>query len=79
MCKWMALFLKKNDFLRCWDLVAFLNWIGALTLYLLLKLSEKKGASFLLGSFFPFISVNLLYGLAWNTVFMSGLLVQAVT
>ena len=32
--KWMGLFLRKNHLSRCWGWVSFLNWIGALTLFL---------------------------------------------
>ena len=40
--KWMGLFLKKNHLLRCWGWLSPLNWIGALTLSLLLKLPPRK-------------------------------------
>ena len=30
MWKWMDLFLKKNDLLRCYGCLSLLNWIGAL-------------------------------------------------
>ena len=42
MSKWMGLFLRKNHLLRCWGWPSLLNWIGALTLSLLLKLSPRK-------------------------------------
>ena len=42
MWKWMGLFLRKNYLLRCWGWLSLLNWIGALTLYLLLKLPQGK-------------------------------------
>ena len=78
MWKWMHLFLRKNHFLRCWGWLSFLTWIGALTLSLLLKLTQKKlELWFLLRSFFLYrllcISINLPYDHAWNTVIMSGL------
>ena len=38
MWKWMGLFLGKNHLLRCWDFLFLVNWIGALTLSLLLNL-----------------------------------------
>ena len=38
MWKWMGLFLRKNHLLRCSGSLAHLNWIGTLTLSLLLKL-----------------------------------------
>ena len=40
--KWMSLFLRKNHLLRWWDCLPLLNWIGALTLSLLLKLPPRK-------------------------------------
>ena len=43
----MCLFLRKNHLLRCWDWVSLLNWIGALTLSLLLKLPPRKLEPFL--------------------------------
>ena len=78
MWKWMGLFLSKNNLLRCWDWLSLLNWIGALTLYLLLKLPPRKlGLWFVLWSFFLlcllYIFINLPFGFAWNTVAMSGL------
>ena len=42
MWKWMGLFLRKNHLLRCWGWPSLLNWIGALTLSLLLKLPPTK-------------------------------------
>ena len=78
MWKWMGLFLRKNNLLRCWGWPSLLNWIGALTLSLLLKLHPRKlELWFVLWSFFLLrllcISVNLPYALPWNAVFMSGL------
>ena len=53
MWKWMGLFLRKNHLLRCWGWPSLLNWIGALTLSLLLKLPPRKLESwFVLWSFF---------------------------
>ena len=65
-------------------MLGFPNWIGALTLSLLLKLSTRKLEPwFVLLSFFflrlLFISINLLYGLSWNTVAMSVLVLLATT
>ena len=40
--KWMDSYLKKNHLLRCCNYLSLLNWIGALTLSLLLKLSLRK-------------------------------------
>ena len=41
MWEWMGQFLRKNNLLRCWGWPSFLNWIGALTWSLLLKLTLK--------------------------------------
>ena len=73
----MGLFLKQNHLLRCWDCRSLLNYIGAFTLSVLLKLrSRKLELWFVLRSIFLlrllFISVNLPYSLVWNTVVMSG-------
>ena len=38
----MALFLTKNHLLRCWGCLSRLNWIGALTLSLFLKVPPRK-------------------------------------
>ena len=38
----MGLFLRKNDFSRCWGWLSLLNWIGDLTLSLLLNLPPGK-------------------------------------
>ena len=78
MWKWMGLFLRKNNLLRCWGWLSLLNWIGALRLSLLLKLSPRKlKLWFVLWSFFLLrslcISINLPYSHVWNTVVMPGL------
>ena len=46
--KWMGMFLRKNHILKCWNFLSLVNWIGALTLSLLLKLPPIKleGVSF---------------------------------
>ena len=64
--------------------LSLLNWIGALTLSLLLKLLPRKLEPwFVLWSFFLlrlfWISINLPYGRAWNTVVMSGLVLLVAT
>ena len=41
MWKWMGLFLRRN-LLRCWGCLSHLNWIGALTLSLLLRLLPRN-------------------------------------
>ena len=42
MWKWTGLFLRINNLLRCWGWLSHLNWIGALTLSPLLKLTLRK-------------------------------------
>ena len=81
--KWMYFFMKKNHLLRCWSWPFLLNWIEALTLYLLLKLPPRTLEPwFVLWSFFLLrllcISINLPYGLAWNTLVMSRVGVPSV-
>ena len=76
--KMVGLFLRKNHLVRFWDWLSFLNFIGALTLSLLLKLPPRKLEPwFVLWSVFLLrlvrISINLPYGHAWNTVVMFGL------
>ena len=77
-------FVEENHLLKCWDCFSLLNWIGALKLSLLLKLPPRKlEPCFLLWSFFLVrvlcISINPPYGLAWNTVVMSGLVLLAAS
>ena len=84
MWKWMGLYLMKNHLLRCWGWLSLLNWVGALTLSLLLKLlSRKLEPWFVLWNFFLLrllcISINLPYDHSWNTVVMSWLVLQGVT
>ena len=61
MWKWMGLFLRKNHLLRYWVWPSLLNWIGVLTLSLLLKLHPRRlELSFVLWSFFSWgCSVSL--------------------
>ena len=40
--KCLGLFLRTNHLLRCWGWPSLLNWIGALTWSLLLKLPSRK-------------------------------------
>ena len=67
---WLTLLLegsvleKKNHLLRCWDCLSLLNWIGAPTLSLLLKLPPRKlnplfiqWSFFLVRLFFSYISL----------------------
>ena len=60
-----------------------LKWIGALTLSLAKTASKKIGALICSINFFLLrlfcISINLPYGHAWNTVFMSGLALPFAT
>ena len=76
--KWMGLFLRKNNLLRCWGWPSLLNWIVVLALSLLLKLPQRKlELKFVLWSFFLLrllcVSVNLPYAHVWNTIVTSGL------
>ena len=82
--KWMGLFLRTNHLLRCWGWPSLLNWIGALTWSLLLKLpSRKLEPEFFLWSFFLLrllcISINPPYDHLWNTVNRSGLVPLVAT
>ena len=43
----MGLFLRKNHILRCWSLFSLIDWIGALTLSLLLTLLQRKLAMYI--------------------------------
>ena len=82
--KWMGLFLRKNNLPRCLGWPSLPNWIGALTLPLLLKLPPRKlEPLFILWSFFLpkmfCISTNLPYAHAWSTVVTSGLVPLVAT
>ena len=62
--KWIGLFLRKNHPLRCWSWLSLLNWIGALTLPVLLKLPPQELEPWYIPwSFFPLrllcISISL--------------------
>ena len=79
MWKWRGLFIREYHLLRCWGWLSILNWIGVLTLSLLLKLPSRKLEPWsVLWSFFLLrllcISINLPYSFAWNTVVVFGLL-----
>ena len=68
---------KKNYLLRYWGCLSLLNWIGAFTLSLLLKLCLRKLEPwFALWIFFLLrllgISINLQYSFAWNTAVWAG-------
>ena len=76
MWKWMDLLLRKNHLLRCWGWLSLLNWIGALTLSLLINLPPRKLQPwFVLWSFFllRLLCINIAYDHVWNTVVMLGL------
>ena len=81
----MGLFLWKNYLLRCQDCPSLLNWIGVLTLSLLLKKPPRKFEfiKFALKSFFLvrllYISINIPYGHVSNTVVISGLVPLVAT
>ena len=80
----MDQFLRKDHLLRCWGWLSLPNWIGALTLSLLLKLLPRKLEPwFLLWSFFLLrllsISINLPHGHVWNTVVMTGMILLVAT
>ena len=82
--KLMGLSIPKNHLLRCWGCLFLKNWIGAITLSLLLKLPPRKLEPwFVLWSFFflrvPSISINLPYGLGLIIDVMSGLVLLAAT
>ena len=82
MWKWMGLFLRRNHLLRCWIWLSLLNWIEALALSLLLKLPPRKLEPWMWSFFLlrlHFISMNLLYAHACNTVVTSGLVPLVVT
>ena len=80
MWKLMGLSLRKNRLLRCWGWLSLQNWIGTLTLSLLLKPPLS------LDSFYEVslsrgwcVSLNLPYIHAWNTVVKSGLVSLVAT
>ena len=82
--KWNGLFLRKNHFFRCGGWSSLLNWIGSLTLSLLLKLLERKLEFwFILWNSFLLrllsISINLPYAHVWNTVARPGLVPLVAT
>ena len=85
MWKWMGLFLRKNQILRCCGWFYLPNWIGAITLSLLLELHPKIGALihsmkfFLLRLLCISININQSYDTAWNTVIKSGLVLLVAT
>ena len=84
MWKWLGALLRNNHLLRFWGWLSPLNWIGVLSLSLLLKLPPKKlEFQFVLRSFFHLrlfcISINLRYTHVWNAVITSGILPLVAT
>ena len=84
MWKWMGMLWRKNYLLRFWGWLSLLNWVGALSLSLLLKLPPRKSELwFVLWNFFLlrllYISINLPYVHAWNTVITSVLVPLVAT
>ena len=74
--KWMCLSLMKNHLVRCWDCLFLLDWIEVLKLSLLLKLRKLKSWFSLQKLFFlslVFVTINLPFSIAWNTIVMSRL------
>ena len=76
--------LEKKYSLKSMGYLSLLYWIGAFTLYLLLKLPTRKLQPwFVLWSVFLLrlicISINLPYGYTWNTFVISGLVLLAAT
>ena len=83
MWKWMDLFLRKNHLSRCWSLLSLPDWIGDLTLPLLLKLPSE---SCILICSMKFLSPNVVLYFSkstiWpcmDTVAMSGLVFLVAT
>ena len=77
--------LKEKSTFKVLALAFSSNWIGALTLFLLLRMNAFKKVGALIHSMkflsvrVLFISINLSHSLAWNTVAMSGLMLRAAT
>ena len=76
--------LEERSSFKILGLTFLLNWIGVLTLFLLLKLPPRKlELWFVLWSFFLlillWISINLSHGHVWNTAALSGLVLLIPT
>ena len=69
MQKWIVLLLRTNSLLRILGYLSLLNWIGVLTLSLLIKIASMKFEDLIR-------SIKFLhcipYDLTWNTAVMSG-------
>ena len=78
----LVMFLMGLFSLRSWDCLSLLNWIGVPTKSQMLKLPSKKLEPWFVLGFFLLslfcISINLPYGLSWNTL-MFGLVLLAAT
>ena len=75
MWKRMCLFLRKNHLLRCWGWPSLTNWVGALTLFPLLKLLPRKLEPwFVLWSFF----LLMLLCISINHTAMHGILLPCL-
>ena len=76
MWEWRGPSLTKNHFLRYWVWLSLLNWIGALTLSLLLKLPPRKWSldSFIELSLSWVCSISLyIYHMAMHGILLSCL------
>ena len=83
MWKWLSVLEEKSSFKKLgWHFLP--NWIGALTLSLLLELPPRKLELWFVQQSFVLlrllcISMNLPYAHAWNTVVISGLVFLVAT
>ena len=76
--------LEENSFFKMLGWLSLLNWNGVLIVSLLVKLPPRKLDPWFVLWNFPllrllFISINLPYGHAWNTVVMCGLVLLVTT
>ena len=83
MLKWMGLFLKKNNLLRCWDcFFSILDWDPYIAS--IVKTASNKIGTLICSMKFPSSEIALylyksIYNLGWNTVVMTGLVLLAAT
>ena len=75
----MGLFLRGNHLLTCWGYFSILNWVGAQTSSLLLKLGALICSLKFLSPVVSLISINITYGHAWSNIVMSELLLLDAT
>ena len=66
--------LEEKNLLRCWGLFSVLNWIEKLEIGALIR-----SMKFLSPRVALFLSINVPYGHALNTVVMSGLVLLTAT